>query len=195
MKRLFAAIKILPEKALTDLILNMQKEMAFHRINWVLPENIHITLKFFGETPETQIPLIGKVLSEAVSTVSPFTMHLLGTGAFGSRYDPRVIWVGIQHAGPLTELAMNIKEGLKTIGMLPDRQNFVPHLTLGRIKMIADLKLFQKTMEKYRNVRLQNCTIDQLILYESILKREGPEYHALETYSLMAPGTALPETF
>jgi RNA 2',3'-cyclic 3'-phosphodiesterase len=195
MKRIFAAVKIIPEPSLTGLILSMRREMAFHRINWVMPENIHITLKFFGQTHETEIPVISKVLSEAAFTVSSFTLQLSGTGIFGSHYDPKVIWVGITHAGPLTELAMNIQEGFKAIGVIPDRQNFVPHLTLGRIKLIADLKIFQKTMEKYRNVRLQDCVIDRLILYESILRREGPEYHVLETYFLPVSGSAESKPF
>jgi len=124
------------------------------------------------------------VLSEAASSVSPFTMQLSGTCVFGSRYDPKVIWVGLHHAEPLTDLAINIMEGLKNIGFMPDRQNFVPHITLGRIKMITDLKLFQKTMKKNKDVVIQDCTIDRMMLFESILKREGPEYHVLETYLL-----------
>ena len=193
MKRIFAAVKIIARKPLSDLIQNMKKEMAFHRINWVQPENIHITLKFFGETHENEIPGISKLLSEAASTLSPFTLQLFDTGIFGSHYNPKVIWVGINQAEPLIELANNIKEGLKTVGILPDRQNFVPHLTLGRIKMISDKKLFHKTMDKYRNVKLYDCTIDKLILYESILKREGPEYHALETYSFPVCDTTPPD--
>ena len=96
MKRIFAAVKIIARKPLSDLIQNMKKEMAFHRINWVQPENIHITLKFFGETHENEIPGISKLLSEAASTLSPFTLQLFDTGIFGSHnrnnqrtsYDP-----------------------------------------------------------------------------------------------------------
>lgn len=165
-----------------SLMKNLKNEMAFHRITWVAPENLHVTLKFFGETKESTIPEIGHILSAAVSEVCPFSVQLSGLGVFGSRYDPRVIWVGMHGDEPLSLLAKKITEGLKTIGMEPDRQNFVPHLTLGRVKKVTDLKLFQKTMEKYREVKLCQCTLDKLILFESKLHKDGPEYFVTEEY-------------
>jgi RNA 2',3'-cyclic 3'-phosphodiesterase len=176
MKRLFAAVKIQAYAPLIYLEESLMNEMAFHRITWVSPENIHITLKFFGETRESDIPEISNILAAAATGFHSFSVELSGLGVFGSRYDPRVIWIGMHGAEPLSLLAKRIADGLKTIGMEPDRQNFVPHLTLGRIKKVTDLKLFQKTMEKYRDIKLYDCKIDKLILFESKLRKEGPEY-------------------
>lgn len=183
MKRLFAAVKIPSAPPLVSLMENLKNDMAFHRINWVPTENIHVTLKFFGETREVAIPEICRVCSAATSGIYPFTVELSGLGIFGSCYDPRVIWTGMHAAEPLSLLAKNIAEGLKTIGIYPDRQNFVPHLTLGRVKKVTDLKFFQKTMEKYRDTKLYVCGIDKLILFESRLHRDGPEYLVVEEFS------------
>jgi len=186
MKRIFAAVKIVPEKPLKDLMHSMQREMVYHRITWVPLKNIHITLKFFGETNEKNIPEICNVLSQAAEKTTAFSLQLSGTGVFGSSYDPRVIWAGLKQTEALSALAFNIMEGLKTIDIMPDRQNFVPHLTLGRIKKIADLKQFQLTMDKYRLVPLHDCHIDKLILFDSKMSRNGPEYTVVQSFSFLS---------
>lgn len=184
MKRLFAAIKIQPSPEFLNLLFHLKRELHYEKIKWVSPENIHITLKFYGETPEDDIPLIEKVLQEAAVAHAPFTFRLKGLGVFGSSYRPRVIWAGIEDGKPLAELGKAVLNGSDRAGWKRDRQNFVPHLTIGRIKQLEDKRHFQEVIRKDRDVFLQEVSAEEIILYESILRSQGPEYVTLGSFSL-----------
>ncbi len=176
MKRLFAAIKIHPSANYIRLFGEIISQLSHERIKWVEPENMHLTLKFFGETDEKQIPGIGKALEMAVANSNPFLIKIANTGIFGSRYDPKVIWFGIEQQDELDKLAKNIFTELEKCGFEAGRQNFVPHLTIGRIKELKDKPLFQQIINKYNTIEIQDENVTEIILYESILRREGPLY-------------------
>ena len=184
MKRLFAAIKIHPSPEFIRVLNQLTTDLRHERIKWVEPENIHLTLKFFGETDEKQIPAIREALLAATSDCPVFNLNINRTGIFGSRYDPKVVWFGIDPEPNLNRLAQGVFTGLQKAGWEPDRQNFVPHLTIGRIRELRDKTLFQQVIEKYRDARVQEESVEQVILYESILRREGPLYINLASFEL-----------
>jgi 2'-5' RNA ligase len=183
MKRLFAAIHIKPTEALSDIYENLRQILGFHIIKWVDINNIHITLKFFGETPVDEIPAITTALKLSVKDIEAFEIKLSKTGIFGSYYNPRVIWVGIEENEMLNKLSGNVISNLEASGYLSDRQNFVPHLTLGRIKEIKDKNHFQEVIAHFSNYTYQTQRITGFTLYESILRKEGPEYIVIEEFT------------
>lgn len=185
MKRLFAAIKIHPSPEFSSVVRTMTADLKHERIKWVELHNMHLTLKFFGETEESRIPSIFEALTTAAANAESFTLHINRTGIFGSRYDPRVIWFGIDPEPGLQKLAENVFGNLRQAGWEPDRQNFVPHLTIGRIREIKDKALFQQVIARYREVKIQEQEVSELILFESILRREGPEYIPLRKFPLL----------
>jgi 2'-5' RNA ligase len=176
MKRLFAAIKIHPSASYISLFNEISLSLRHERIKWVEPENTHLTLKFFGETDEKKIPGIKQAIEVAVESSHPFSLKIANTGIFGSRYDPKVIWFGIEKQNELESLAKNIFAELEKCGYEAYRQNFVPHLTIGRIKELKDKQLFQQILGKFNTVEIQEEKVTEIILYESILRREGPLY-------------------
>jgi RNA 2',3'-cyclic 3'-phosphodiesterase len=182
MKRLFTAIKVIPDKKFIEQLHSLETSLRYERIKWVEDHNIHITLKFFGETDEKKIPGITAVLRNVAGTIKPFPLQLKGLGIFGSSYEPRVVWTGIEPYRELVDLMKQIHAELKTIGFEPDRQNLVPHLTLGRIKGLKDKASFQKTIDTYKTIASVEIPVESMILFESILKKEGPTYVALETF-------------
>jgi 2'-5' RNA ligase len=184
MKRLFAAVHILPSAGFREYYDDLRRQLGFARITWVKPENIHLTLKFFGETEEGHIPEIGKVLQLAALLNSPFTIHSGNLGIFGSSYQPKVVWIGIEGNPELARLAVNVLEGAEQAGWERDRQNFVPHVTLGRIKDVVDRKLFQAVIDSKKGRPAEAYEVREFHLYESILRAEGPVYRILETYKL-----------
>ncbi len=184
MKRLFAAVKIHPSPEFLETYNSLKSGLKFAEIKWVKPEIIHVTLKFFGETDEKRIPDIKKVLKEVAQRHQPFTSELANVGIFGSTYDPRVIWFGLEKAEPLQSLAQDVLSSVEQIGWPRDRQNFVPHLTIARIKHVPDKRLFQQIIDQHKNDRFQELKVTEFHLYESVLQREGPIYRVLDSYSL-----------
>ena len=186
MKRLFAAIKIYPSETFLQVYYGLKTNLKNDKIKWVDTKNIHITLKFFGETEEERIPEITDRLNEIAQNNSSFVLDIRNTGIFGSSYKPRVIWFGIEKNEQLTVLASEVLNAMDEIGFKRDRQNFVPHLTVGRIKYI-DLKTrFQQTIDKYKSTEIQKQKVTGFNLYESILRPQGPEYRVIERFELKA---------
>ncbi len=184
MKRLFIAVKLIPDDNLLKVYYSLQKAFQHDRIRWVPSENFHLTLKFLGNTPEEKISTISEVISNTVTSFKPINVKIVKSGVFGSKYKPRVIWFGIEENNQLQKLGMELFNNLNDVGFPKDRQNFVPHLTIGRITKIADKQLFNNEFRKVSNMFLQSTTIDKVILFESILTSKVPEYNVIESFSL-----------
>lgn len=185
MKRLFAAIKVQPSEIFLTRYWALRDSLKEEKIRWVDLDNIHLTLKFFGETPEHHIPAISLALNAATSGITPFDLGLENTGIFGSSYKPRVIWFGVGPCEELRALSNNIMRELEKIGIEDDRQNFVPHITVGRMKFLNDKKRFQQAVDKHREGHIQKKEVKNFHLFESILRPQGPVYSILESYALM----------
>ena len=91
---------------------------------------------------DEKIPLIEETARESTAGFKPFNINIKNTGIFGSSYNPKVIWFGIEKSEILENLAENLLKNLDENGFLRDRQNFVPHLTIGRIKNVQDKSRF-----------------------------------------------------
>ncbi|HLN53601.1 MAG TPA: RNA 2',3'-cyclic phosphodiesterase [Lentimicrobium sp.] len=182
--RLFAAIHIVPDDNFLMTYEGLKQALDYNIIKWVDPNNIHITLRFFGDTNPDEIPVISQALSKASKNIRPFTLTLEKTGIFGSKYDPKVIWFGIHENSPLQQLHSHITDCLADVEYFADRQNFVPHITVGRIKEIKDKRFFQAIIDRFANVSLLARNITEFSLYKSELKKEGPIHTVLETFKL-----------
>jgi 2'-5' RNA ligase len=160
----------------------LRQTLDYNIIKWVDLENLHITLRFFGDTPEDELPTIITALKKASLSVTPFKLTLEKTGVFGSRYDPRVIWFGIRENKTLLNLHKNITESLEEVEYFADRQNFVPHLTIGRIKEIRDKQFFQQIIDRFSDLRLLEQQVTEFSLFSSELKKEGPIHTCIESF-------------
>jgi RNA 2',3'-cyclic 3'-phosphodiesterase len=184
MKRLFAAIKIHPSESFVSLMYLWKHALRNENIKWVETTNIHITLKFFGETEESRIAEIIEGLNMVATKHKPFKFYIKGAGVFGSSYDPRVIWFGIKENKELQNLSTDVLNSMEMIGWAKDRQNIIPHLTMGRIKHVDDKTKLKELVSKNREVDIQEESLNEFYLYESILKPQGPIYNILETLKL-----------
>ncbi len=184
MLRLFVAVKINPEKALLEAMQDFRDELCNEKIKWVNPENIHITLKFFGQTPVKELPIIKSALFEASHEASSFSITVKSCGTFGSPRFPRVIWLGLESNDGLKSLYESINSKLSREGYLPEGRGFSPHLTIGRVKHIKDLYSIDALVSKYVGEELMKQRILEFQLFESIQQREGPKYLVLENFRI-----------
>jgi len=184
MKRLFAAIKVEPDENMVIIFGGLKSNLRNDKINWVPEQNIHITLKFFGETAEDKIDEICEILDEIAKRHQAFKIQLQNIGIFGSSYDPRVIWFGMNDCPQIEDLANDVLKSVEDIGWGRDRQNFRAHLTVGRIKLIKDKRYFQQIIDKYKNIPLQLVPVNGFYLIESKLRPQGPVYEIVEEFKL-----------
>ena len=122
MKRLFAAIKVNPDENFQEVYYKLRSKLKNEKIKWVDLNNAHITLKFFGETEESEIPLITEVLNQVASQTAPFILTISNIGIFGSYYKPKVIWFGLPENEVLLELGHKVLNRVEEVGFKRDRQ-------------------------------------------------------------------------
>lgn len=108
------------------------------RLQWVRPAAIHLTLKFLGDIPESQVDELKSAVGGALRSVAPFAIDVAGLGAFPDLRAPRVLWVGLSGGDSpttgLPHLAATVAHSVIAFGYPPESRPFNPHLTLARIK-------------------------------------------------------------
>ena len=179
MIRTFIAIE-LPE-SVRGMIDRFQREASGQnfRLRWVKPENIHITLKFIGDTSEEVIEQITTDIFRTPSLFNKFTIALGGTGIFPNMRRPRVYWSGIIKGVPeLTQIADLVNNRCAFLSVPREERPFRAHVTLGRFKTDPTPDLMQKFISSELMVT-GDLQISRMVLMKSVLRKEGPEYSIL----------------
>jgi RNA 2',3'-cyclic 3'-phosphodiesterase len=177
--RCFIAIDI-PEtikKEVGELVETLIKYDA--DVKWVTAANLHLTLKFLGDIPETAIPQIQKVLSTVVSSYRPFCITIRGTGVFPNRKYPRVYWTGIEDAGTLKKLKEDIENAMIHFGFNKEDKDFNPHLTIGRVRSLKGVIHVVNELGAFQEKEFGVINVESIKIMKSELKPKGPEYTCL----------------
>lgn len=153
-------------------------------IKLVEPKNIHITLKFLGDTSEDKIEEIKKVIKDSVEKIKPFKIVLEGTGVFPNQNYIKVIWVGIKGVDQVRIIADTIDEKLSRLGFGKEKRSFSAHLTVGRIKSAKNKDKILQTIEKYKDFEFAEFEVKSIKLKKSELAPKGPIYTTLKEIKL-----------
>ena len=63
----------------------LRQEVPEVRASWTRGENLHLTLKFLGDTPVTKVEALSQATQRAAHQVSPFELVIGDCGAFPPR--------------------------------------------------------------------------------------------------------------
>lgn len=173
--RAFIAIRLTPpvEQALAETSRALALTAPRGGVRWVRPEQIHLTLRFLGDTPVAQLDAIRKGMDAAVADLSPFSLHLSGIGAFPNKRQPRVIWTGLDgEVMRLHSLKSALDAQLTLLELPPEDKPFRAHLTLGRVK---DQRAIEG-VEWAVDVPPIELPVTAIYLIESRLQPDGPVY-------------------
>lgn len=168
------------EKALSDKA-EMLNQNLQSKIAWVKPANMHFTLKFIGDIPETDIPLIDSALKQI--QFKQFEVTAGPSGFFPDLLKPRIIWTGLTTGSKeICDNAIAVDDSLAQLGFAKNTKPYHAHLTLGRIKKQAKDN-WAELSERINLIHLPECTITEMVLYQSELTPAGPIYTRLKTYT------------
>jgi len=182
--RTFVAIRIKAEPLLIKILSDLKDKLKDESLNWVDLQNLHLTLKFLGETSSQQVHEIKRLISDISVKYQPFSIRLEGLGFFISNGMPRVLFAGINEDGSMAQLADEAGDHLVRLGFEKEKRTFNPHLTLARIKFLKNKNRFFAAVEKYRNLTLQQSTVTEIIFFQSKLNPSGAVYHELAVFPL-----------
>lgn len=154
------------------------------RAKWVPAENLHITLKFLGNTPEEMIKEVREGIARASAGHYAFDLVFRGAGAFPDIRRPRVVWVGVEDSGALSALQKDMEEAMSALGFTPDGRDYSPHLTIGRIKSPGGLMPLSGELEALGDTDFGSARISGVSLMRSKLGPAGARYERLHGVSL-----------
>ncbi len=191
--RLFFAVA-LPDavrQKLAALEKDLREQAPKAPVSWVVPENIHLTLRFLGEVSDAKLPRVKDSGFGVAATVPRFSLVLEKVGTFGGKASPRVIWVGLRHDDgreKLAKIAEGLERAARKLGFQAEDRPFSAHATLGRVrdfKARRELEPLVSALEARKDFDAGTVNVESFVLYESRLQGpRPPEYVPVETYAL-----------
>ena len=183
-KRLFVSIDL---EGLADEITAVQECFeGASGLNFVKPEQAHVTLKFLGDTDPDRLTALTEELAAAVeeSGVTPFEAHFGDLGAFPSEEYITVVWVGVRKGGEaMIDLHEAIEDRTVAMGFDPEDHEFTPHVTVARMDHAGGKEQVQRVLRE-ADPTVGVLDVTDVRLTESILTDDGPEYQTLESFEL-----------
>lgn len=148
--RIFVGIKTSPE--ISALCLELQKTLPLE-VHLVHAEDLHLTLLPPWEVEEHELELIKTKLENVAHQTHPFEIVL---EEVEFRSDAGVIWIRCQASPDLVQL----KEKLNDAFHPKEEREFLPHITLARVRAMQKLPTLQASVSG-------TMTVDAVQLFES----------------------------
>jgi 2'-5' RNA ligase len=180
MIRTFIAVE-LPD-SIKKSVISIQQEMDCKGLKLVKPELVHLTLKFLGDIPESQVESISTALSEIHCT--PFNARVAGVGVFPNPSYIKVVWLGAQ--GEFDLLHSEVERVLKEFRFKKDTGKFTAHATLARVKFLDESSKshMARVLAELQDVDLGEFPVKNITLKKSTLTPKGPIYETLKEIPL-----------
>ena len=175
--RIFIALEI-PERTKDNLTRSAIQFKQFATSgNFVSTQNYHITLHFLGEVAESDLMYVQNAMDGVKNMPAP-TLSLLqfvtlrGSDATAAR---------LRNCPDLTQLHDQLGEKLERNNFTVEHRAYRPHITICR-----KAKFTLPFAEVTKNVDVFNAPFvaNKVVLYQSVLSKDGPTYTPLYTVTL-----------
>lgn len=185
--RLFIAIAI-PEEIRAAFAAQLKEFRGVApQAKWVRAENLHITLKFLGETPPEKLGALQNVLA-SVHSPQPVQLDFRGLGLFPNEKRPRVFWTGMEAPEKLKTLAADVDQATHRLGFPQEERPFTAHLTLARFQPPGIPPKLLETVRARNSQSFGMMEAAQFHVIESKLKPTGAEYTTVQTFRFAPEG-------
>jgi RNA 2',3'-cyclic 3'-phosphodiesterase len=182
--RLFIAIDIPPNILSTIASFLLELRAVAPNVKWVRDGNLHLTLKFLGETDPARQVAIEDSLS-SIRSAKPFVLDISGLGFFPNAKRPKIFWAGVNSSPDLQPLVAEIENAMHALGYTRDVRPFTPHLTLARFDQPGIPAQLAATVAANAGHNFGSFTVSEFHLIESKLKSTGAEYTTLQSFSFV----------
>jgi 2'-5' RNA ligase len=152
------------------------------RARWVDPANYHVTLRFLGEIEPELCTALHEVARTVAAATPPLSLHVDRLSGFPDPRKPRVVWAGGTAPDAFRRALRMLDEGLDALGFPRGREESAFHITLARLRGRPDEGLCRGL--DALGAEAWRFTADELVLMESVLRRDGARYDPLFTLAL-----------
>jgi len=183
--RLFVAIEISQDVRAALAVLLGELRAMTPQVKWVRAENMHLTLKFLGETDSSKLTAIQPALS-AIRSSQAVTLHFRGLGFFPNAKRAKVFWAGMEASPNLPSLAAEIDQAMHKFGFPLEDRPFTAHLTLARLQPPGLPPKLAAAVQESPSREFGSLMAREFHLIESKLKPAGAEYTTLQSFPFVA---------
>lgn len=166
---------------------SLRKELADvdRGVRPVKTEQLHLTLRFLGDTDEGLVDDLQGLMDRSVEDIIPFRLTFHGVGAFPNARKPRVVWIGLEGAEPLSVISEQLERGVVELGFVPEKRGFRPHATVARIKNVRRGGRLSSLIERWSDGHFGSMEVDSIHLKSSKLTPQGAIHTTVHTSRLM----------
>ncbi len=162
---------------------------ALDDFRWARAENVHLTLRFLGETPNERVDAAAGALRRACAGVCAFGVSMDRFGVFPNLKHPGVVWLGpAETPPPLADLEARLAHHLGEAGFPAHERPFRPHVTLARRRSRAGspagLEGELATAERRWLTPPLVCRAREAVLFRSELNPSGAIHTTVEKVAL-----------
>ena len=184
--RIFCAIE-LPDSVraqLRDHVRRLREAVPDASASWTRVENIHLTLKFFGNVNVDRIPGISEAAARTVKEFSAFAIGVGKTGVFPKPGRAQVLWIGVSDpSGKLVELQQRLENEFAKEGFEKEGRAYRPHLTIARLRKPEGARRLADT-HLQTEFEPAEITLREVIVFRSELSSKGSKYTAVSRHGL-----------
>jgi 2'-5' RNA ligase len=185
--RVFCAVELPPStrRLVLEHIASLKEKLPHAKANWARDANLHLTLKFLGEIRTSSVADFSKAVSQAVTSIQPFSVRLEQTGVFPTHGQPRVLWIGVNdRSAKLAELHARVEAESAQAGFAKESRPFHPHLTIARLRQ-ADNARALANFHKQTEFDPVEIAVAELLVIRSELSSEGSKYTVVSRHALL----------
>ncbi len=179
MVRLFTALSV-PDDVAEALA---RRQTGLPGARWRTRNQLHITLAFHGEIDGHRADDLAVELEKA-GAGGPFEVTLAGVGAFGDEHRARTLWAGTEPNERLSVLAGRCRSAAERAGIVVERRDYHPHLTLAYLKPETPPDRIGAWIAQHNLLHSPPLRIDRFGLYSSVLTQDGSHYELEREYRL-----------
>lgn len=182
--RLFFGIE-LPCDVVTEMerLQRLLLKLGENNLRIIPVDNLHITLKFLGDTEESFLETLIEASEKKLINFSSYSVMLSEFGMFPEKGTPSIFWVGLKDQEQHTSsIARALDIALGVLGFKAEERPFTPHITIARAYR-RNRRLRQSMFEGIR----PQCIpfhVKSVVLFNSILRNSGADYQIVKRFLL-----------
>ena len=174
-------------RSVLEHIQSLRNKLPDARANWSRDDNLHLTLKFLGDTPIKRITALSNATERVARKTNRFDIEISGCGAFPAHKRPTVLWLGINdQSGDLSELHRTLEYECLKADFPRESKAFHPHLTIARTRKTDGAR---ELGEAHAAVGFAPhlFTVHEVIVFRSELFSDGAKHTVVSRHRLRSP--------
>lgn len=149
--------------------------LDFPGIKFVDKKNMHLTFAFLGDFDGARVDDVKDILDNIA--LKNFDVEIAGMSYLGN---PGAIYSRVViGAEEMKAIAASIRTGLRSRRIAFDNKEFVPHVTVARIKYRIDESALKNALGSFESMSFGRFISGNIIFFRSILGGKEPAYEKL----------------